>query len=67
MRFRVDEISSVIGEEIQQYRQSVDLTETGKGLEVALHAQQGRRTRDVAQPLRVLLVEERDRAPPSGV
>ena len=34
MRFRVDEISSVIGEEIQQYRQSVDLTETGKVLEV---------------------------------
>ena len=34
MRFRVDEISSVISEEIQQYRQSVDLTETGKVLEV---------------------------------
>ena len=34
MRFRVDEISSVIGEEIQQYRQHVDLTETGKVLEV---------------------------------
>ena len=34
MRFRVDEISSVISEEIQQYRQSVDLTETGRVLEV---------------------------------
>ena len=34
MRFRVDEISSVISEEIQQYRQSVDLTEIGKVLEV---------------------------------
>ena len=34
MRFRVDEISSVIAEEIQQYRQEVDLAETGKVLEV---------------------------------
>ena len=34
MRFRVDEISSVITEEIQQYRKEVDLAETGKVLEV---------------------------------
>ena len=30
MRFRVDEISSVITEEIQQYRQQVDVAEVGK-------------------------------------
>jgi F-type H+-transporting ATPase subunit alpha len=34
MRFRVDEISSVITEEIRQYRQKVDLAEVGKVLEV---------------------------------
>ena len=34
MRFRVDEISSVITEEIQQYRKEIDLAETGKVLEV---------------------------------
>ncbi len=34
MKFRVDEISSVITEEIQQYRSAVDLAEVGKVLEV---------------------------------
>jgi len=34
MKFRVDEISSVIAEEIRQYRGQVDLAEVGKVLEV---------------------------------
>jgi F-type H+-transporting ATPase subunit alpha len=34
MKFRVDEISSVITEEIEQYRSAVDLAEVGKVLEV---------------------------------
>ena len=34
MKFRVDEISSVISEEIQQYRSEVDVAEVGKVLEV---------------------------------
>ena len=34
MRFRVDEISSVITEEIRQYRSEVDLAEVGQVLEV---------------------------------
>ena len=34
MRFRVDEISSVLTEEIRQYRSEVDLAEVGKVLEV---------------------------------
>ena len=34
MKFSVDEISSVITEEIQQYRSEVDLAEVGKVLEV---------------------------------
>ncbi len=34
MKFRVDEISSVISEEIQQYRSDVDVAEVGKVLEV---------------------------------
>jgi F-type H+-transporting ATPase subunit alpha len=34
MKFKVDEISSVIAEEIQQYRSGVDLAEVGKVLEV---------------------------------
>ena len=34
MRIRVDEISSVLSEEIQQYRSQVDLGEVGKVLEV---------------------------------
>ncbi|MCH9650704.1 MAG: F0F1 ATP synthase subunit alpha [Deltaproteobacteria bacterium] len=34
MKFKVDEISSVIAEEIQQYRSDVDLAEVGKVLEV---------------------------------
>jgi F-type H+-transporting ATPase subunit alpha len=34
MKFKVDEISSVITEEIQQYRSEVDLAEVGKVLEV---------------------------------
>ena len=34
MRFRVDEISSVLTEEIQQYRSEVELAEVGKVLEV---------------------------------
>jgi len=34
MRFRVDEISSVIAEEIRQYRSEVELSEVGRVLEV---------------------------------
>ncbi|RME37601.1 MAG: F0F1 ATP synthase subunit alpha [Planctomycetota bacterium] len=34
MKFKVDEISSVITEEIQQYRSEVDIAEVGKVLEV---------------------------------
>jgi F-type H+-transporting ATPase subunit alpha len=34
MQFRVDEITSVIGEEIRQYRSEMDLAEVGKVLEV---------------------------------
>jgi F-type H+-transporting ATPase subunit alpha len=34
MQFRVDEITSVIGEEIRQYRSEVDLAEVGRVLEV---------------------------------
>ncbi len=34
MSFRVDEISSVIAEEIQQYRSEIDIAEVGKVLEV---------------------------------
>ncbi len=34
MKFRVDEISSVITEEIQQYRSGIDVAEVGKVLEV---------------------------------
>ena len=34
MKFKVDEISSVISEEIQQYRAEVDVSEVGKVLEV---------------------------------
>ena len=34
MKFRVDEISSVISEEIRQYRSEVDVAEVGKVLEV---------------------------------
>ena len=34
MKFRVDEISSVISEEIQKYRSEVDIAEVGKVLEV---------------------------------
>jgi F-type H+-transporting ATPase subunit alpha len=34
MKFRVDEISSVITEEIEQYRSAVDLAEVGRVLEV---------------------------------
>ncbi|MCB1056173.1 MAG: F0F1 ATP synthase subunit alpha, partial [Acidobacteria bacterium] len=34
MKFKVDEISSVIAEEIQQYRSGIDLAEVGKVLEV---------------------------------
>ncbi|HXU44793.1 MAG TPA: F0F1 ATP synthase subunit alpha, partial [Thermoanaerobaculia bacterium] len=34
MRFKVDEIASVITEEIRQYRSAADLAETGKVLEV---------------------------------
>lgn len=34
MKFKVDEISSVISEEIQQYRSEVDVAEVGKVLEV---------------------------------
>jgi F-type H+-transporting ATPase subunit alpha len=34
MKFKVDEISSVIAEEIEQYRSEVDLAEVGKVLEV---------------------------------
>ncbi len=34
MKFQVDEISSIIAEEIQQYRSEVDLAEVGKVLEV---------------------------------
>ncbi len=34
MKFKVDEISSVITEEIQQYRSEVDITEVGQVLEV---------------------------------
>ncbi|MEM9290760.1 MAG: F0F1 ATP synthase subunit alpha [Acidobacteriota bacterium] len=34
MKFKVDEITSVIAEEIQQYRSEVDLAEVGKVLEV---------------------------------
>ena len=34
MKFKVDEISSVINEEIRQYRSEVDLAEVGKVLEV---------------------------------
>ncbi len=34
MRFKVDEITSVITEEIRQYRSKVDLTEVGRVLEV---------------------------------
>ena len=34
MKFRVDEISSVITEEIRQYRSDVDLGEVGQVLEV---------------------------------
>jgi len=30
MQFRVDEITSVIGEEIRQYRSEMDLAEVGK-------------------------------------
>ena len=34
MKFKVDEISSVIAEEIQQYRSEIDVAEVGKVLEV---------------------------------
>src|ERR1700692_4285108 len=34
MRFKVDEITSVITEEIRQYRSKVDLSEVGRVLEV---------------------------------
>ena len=34
MKFRVDEITSVIEEEIRKYRTEVDLSEVGKVLEV---------------------------------
>ena len=34
MKFKVDEITSVIQEEIRQYRSEVDLAEVGKVLEV---------------------------------
>ncbi len=34
MKFKVDEISSVIAEEIQQYRSDVDLAEVGRVLEI---------------------------------
>ncbi|MEM7582378.1 MAG: hypothetical protein AAF560_03280, partial [Acidobacteriota bacterium] len=34
MSFKVDEISSVIAEEIQQYRSEIDIAEVGKVLEV---------------------------------
>ena len=34
MKFKVDEISSVIAEEIKQYRSEVDVAEVGRVLEV---------------------------------
>ena len=34
MKFKVDEISSVIAEEIEQYRSGIDVAEVGKVLEV---------------------------------
>ena len=34
MKFKVDEISSVITEEIESYRSNVDLTEVGRVLEI---------------------------------
>ena len=34
MKFKVDEISSIISEEIEQYRSEIDVAEVGKVLEV---------------------------------